>query len=133
MSARTNLSLAIPFLALAVGVAGCSRDAGESIRPAAPKLRTASIPIAASYGFQPGILLCVLHYGGDPNAVATDHGLVLTGSLPDHITYRMNIQPGQDLDEKEAEMAADYRVTCVTRDYLVQDSESRQSSMAFDE
>ncbi len=83
--------------------------------------------------FEPGALLAVLLPGADPEQVALDHDLSIEEELPDGLTLRFGLLPGEDMALKEAELAADARIDGVSPDFIVSDSESRQSSFAFDE
>lgn len=127
--ARTTalLSLLLPLLAT-----GCGHDA-PTRGDAGPLPAARMAPTVQSDNWEPNVLLAVIEPGENMETIGDDHGCTVDGALSDLVSYRLTVPPGTDLATREAELAADPRISSVTRNYLAQNGEARQSSMAFDE
>ncbi len=113
------------LLVLTAAVGGCGGNGNEP--PLAPE-RAARLD-----EYLPRMILAVIRNPGDVDGVGSDHGLAVAEVLADGVSYRLTTSADADLPALEDELAADPRVSGACLNYLAMDSESRQSSMAFDE
>lgn len=119
-------------LILLMAITGCGRELTER-HVTAPLRGGDPGVITAGDEFLPDELLMVVWPGHSPQTVAYEHGLYLWNSLRDSVTCQLQTAPGADLNQLEQELLADPRVAGVSRNFIANDSETRQSSMAFDE
>ena len=119
-------------LILLMAITGCGRELTER-HVTAPLRGGDPGVITAGDEFLPDELLMVVWPGHSPQTVAYEHGLYLWNSLRDSVTCQLQTAPGADLNQLEQELLADPRVAGVSRNFIANDSETRQSSMAFNE
>ncbi|MDZ4804710.1 MAG: S8 family serine peptidase [Candidatus Eisenbacteria bacterium] len=127
-TARAALSLGI---GLALALPGCGQDTlEESPRVDSYAARTGGL---LTDDFDSDEILAIVDPNFDPGTIAIEHGLLLVDELPDGLSTRFRVPAGGVLAQEEAELALDPRVLGVDRNLFVIDTETRQSSMAFDE
>lgn len=120
------MALTLPLLS------GCGRNV--SAPTAVPTNAEGRItPLVQADGWEDGVLLAVIEPGASIQDVSGDHDCTVEDGLGDMVSYRLVVPQGTNLLAREAELAADPRVAGVSRNYFAQNSEARQSSMAFDE
>lgn len=78
-------------------------------------------------------ILVIVDPGVAPQTIASEHGLEFVDELPDGFSARFRVPPGVTLVQAEADLGLDARVLGINRNVFALDTETRQSSMAFDE